>query len=325
MQIAKLITKALRHVQQVRRAVAILILTALALLIVCVPASPQTMSCAARGSASELLRKAVDRELKAHTDDHSRWMYEARADAAGKEQVKVVVETRQGDVDRLRSVDGQPITAEQQKQEDGRIARLLSKPDEQKRRNLIARFFAILPDAVTASYGESRGELVEIVFRPNRNFNPPSREARVVHDLEGRIWINCRENRLAEIEGHLIEAVKFGGSLIGDLEKGGEFHVRQSEVAPGHWEITFLHVNMRGKALLFKSISVQKHEVRLNFRRVADNWTLADAAEELQRQCTANSAANSDSQDPFASGIGTRRSPHPERPNEVPQKPGSPI
>jgi hypothetical protein len=45
----------------------------------------------------------------------------------------VVVQTREGYLDRLRLVNGQPITPEQEKQEDQRIARLLKKSDERKK------------------------------------------------------------------------------------------------------------------------------------------------------------------------------------------------
>jgi hypothetical protein len=45
----------------------------------------------------------------------------------------VVVQTREGYLDRLKFVNGQPITPEQEKQEDQRIARLLKKSDERKK------------------------------------------------------------------------------------------------------------------------------------------------------------------------------------------------
>lgn len=35
------------------------------------------------------------------------------------------------------------------------------------------------------------------------------------------------------LNGHLMEDVKFGGGLLGHLDKGGKFEVRQTEVAPG--------------------------------------------------------------------------------------------
>jgi hypothetical protein len=226
-------------------------------------------------------------------------MYEVEAGVSGKEQVNVAVQTREGYLDRLRFVNGQPITPEQGKQEDQRIARLLKNPAERKKQQRAQegdaqkteRLFKMLPDAVTASYGKRQGELVEILFKPNPHFHPPSHEAAVFHAMAGRIWINTRENRLVEIEGHLTSGVKFGGGLLGHLDKGGEFHVKQSEVAPGLWEITLLHVNMHGKALFFKTIAVQENEIRTTFQRVPDNLTLSEAAEQLQKQSTVKSAA----------------------------------
>jgi actin-related protein len=272
---------------------------AAAFLLFCIPAYAQNTSADAGLSTGEILRRVVNSELKAQANDHSHWMYQVKAGVSGKEEEKVVVQTREGYLDRLRLVNGQPITPEQEKQEDQRIARLLKKPDEQKKQQRAQeqdarqteRLFKMLPDAVTARYGKRQGELAEILFEPNPNFHPSSHEAVVFHSMAGRIWVNTRQNRLVEIEGRLTRAVKFGGGLLGHLDQGGEFHVKQSEVAPGHWEIALLHVNMRGKALFFKTIAVQQNEIRTNFQRVPDNLTLSQAAEQLQKQSTVKSAS----------------------------------
>jgi hypothetical protein len=72
--------------------------------------------------------------------------------------------------------------------------------------------------------------------------------------------------------------VKFAGGLLGHLEKGGQFSVKRAEIAPGVWELTDLAVSMRGKALLFKTISVQQKELHSEFQRVPNNLTLSEAA-----------------------------------------------
>ncbi len=102
--------------------------------------------------------------------------------------------------------------------------------------------------------------------------------------MAGELWVDVNQERLAAINGHLMEDVKFGGGLLGHLEKGGHFEVRQAEVAPGHWDMTFMAVDMKGKALLFKSIKVQQTEKRTDFQRVPDELTLAQAADILNRQ-----------------------------------------
>jgi hypothetical protein len=251
--------------------------------------------------ASVVLRRAVDGELKAQADDHSHWMYRVKESDGSIEKIKLVVESKDGELDRLQSVNGLPITAEEKRHEDQRIANLLHAPDRQKKRqraqsedaDQTERMFKVLPDALTVHYGERKGALVELLFEPNPTYHAWSREAVVFHAMEGRIWIDTKANRLAEIEGHLTRTVKFGGGLLGYLDKGGEFNVRQAEVAPGHWEVTLLHVNMHGKILFLRTISEQQHEVRFDYHLVANDLTLAQAAEELQKQCSIQSADSS--------------------------------
>jgi hypothetical protein len=48
--------------------------------------------------------------------------------------------------------------------------------------------------------------------------------------------------------------------------------------------MTALNVDMKGKALLFKTVGVQETENHSDFHRVQDNLTLAEAAGILNRQ-----------------------------------------
>jgi hypothetical protein len=240
--------------------------------------------------AGEFLRRVVAGELQAQADDHSHWAYQAKEEVAGRPEVKRVIETAQGNLDRLQSVSGQPIPKNEAKREQERIRKLVGDRNAQRKLERAQteddqrteHLFGVLPQAVLASYGARQNGLVEVLFKPNPNFHPSSREDAVFHAMEGRIWIE--RNRLAEIEGHLIRPVKFGGGLLGHLDQGGEFRVKQAEVAPGHWEITLLHVNMHGKALFFKTIGVQQNEVHYDFERVRDSLTLAEAAAQLEKQ-----------------------------------------
>ena len=135
-----------------------------------------------------------------------------------------------------------------------------------------------------SSYASRQADLVTLTFRPNPNFQPPSLEARVFHDMQGEMTVDIKQERLVALNGHLMEDVKFGGGLLGHLDKGGKFEVRQTEVAPGHWEMTALRVDMKGKALLFKTIGVQQAETHSDFSRVPDDLTLAEAAGILDKQ-----------------------------------------
>jgi hypothetical protein len=243
-------------------------------------------------SANELARKVVANELKVQDEDHGHWMYRLEKEESGKKHVQEILETNNGSLSQLLSIDGHPLDAKQQQKENQRMQRLVSHPDEQ--RNLQqasnrkaeqgARLFRILPDVFVFDYAGRQGDLVTLTFRPNPNFQPPFLEARVFHGMEGEMTVDTKQERLAALNGHLMEDVKFGGGLLGHLDKGGKFEVRQAEVALGHWEMTVLGVDMKGKALLFKTIGVQETENHSDFHRVPDGLTLTEAAGILNRQ-----------------------------------------
>jgi hypothetical protein len=55
--------------------------------------------------------------------------------------------------------------------------------------------------------------------------------------------------------------------------------LKRTEIAPGQWEVTQIAVNMRGKAVLVKNISVQQNELHADFQRVPNDLNLSDAAD----------------------------------------------
>jgi hypothetical protein len=254
-----------------------------------VPARPQSVPNSPV-SANDLVRRVVTNELT-FQDDHTNWMYRLEKEQYGKKQVAEIVETKEGSLSRLLSLNDLPLTAKQQMEEDQRVRELMtSRSAQQKlRRGLDAetlqgrRLFKMLPDAFVFSYAGGEGDLVKLSFRPNPSFHAPSMEARVFHDMEGEMWIDCKQERLAAFDGHLTQAVKFGFGLLGHLDKGGHFEVRQAEVVPGHWDMTNLSVEMTGKALMFATIGVQKKENHRDFHRVSDDLTLMQAADILDR------------------------------------------
>jgi hypothetical protein len=243
-------------------------------------------------AANDLARRVVTNELKFQDEDHAQWAYRQEKAESGKKQVSRIIETKDGDLSRLLSIDDQPLAAEQLQKENQRIQELVRNPVEQRKlrrtqntdKESGKRLFKMLPDAFVFNYAGREGDLIKLSFRPNLNFNPPSLDARVFHGMEGELWVEGKQERLAAINGHLMEDVKFGGGLLGHLDRGGHFEVRQVEVAAGHWEMAVMAVDMRGKALLFKTINVQQTETRSDFQRVPDDLTLTQAADILNGQ-----------------------------------------
>jgi hypothetical protein len=105
----------------------------------------------------------------------------------------------------------------------------------------------------------------------------------VFHHMSGNLSVNAKQLRLVQIAGTLMDEVKFGGGLLGHLDKGGSFSAHDSEIGPGIWDTAYLNVNMHGKVLFFHTIAVAEKEIRSEYRRVPDNLTLAQAAAILER------------------------------------------
>ena len=263
----------------------------IALLPACV-ALGQSSSAERTISANDLVRTVVANELKAQDENHGRWMYHVDREEQGRKKAKEVVQTGQGSLDRLIAVDGHWLNAKDQENERQRIANLVRNPAEQQKLEQAKRkdaeqckaFFKMIPDALTFRYAGRDGDMIKLSYRPNPSFQPPSREARVFHEMVGEMWVHEAQRRLVRIQGQLVADVKFASGLLGHLEKGGHFNVEQRELLPGQWDLTFMEVSMKGKALFFKTIAVEEKEYRSDFRTVPESLTLAEAADLLTRQ-----------------------------------------
>ncbi len=241
-------------------------------------------------SGNDLLRRVLDNEIQAQTADHTHWRYRSSSGSDKDCKKEEIIQTKDGEIGHLVLVGSRPLTVDEERKEEDRIEAILNNPEQQRKKQRDAaedakraeHVLRTLPQAVIATYGRREGDLQELNFKPHPSFSPSTREDQVLHALAGKIWVNTRENRLAEISGYLVETVKFGGGLLGYLEQGGQFVVKQSEVGSGHWEVTSLHVNMKGKALCFKTINVHQEQTNSDYERVSDDLTLAQGANELR-------------------------------------------
>ena len=154
------------------------------------------------------------------------------------------------------------------------------KRDAQKKQELLK----MLPEGFLYQYVGDEGRNIRLSFRANPRFRPPSREAKVFRAMQGTMLVDAREKRLVELRGELTRDVVFGWGIFGRLYAGGTFAVQQREVAPGHWKATLIDVQIRGKALFFKTISERQREVRSDFRQVSGNITLEQAAAMLKEE-----------------------------------------
>ena len=241
-------------------------------------------------SAQELVKQVVYNELQANQNDHTHWMYRDSDTVPSKSTVKLVVETPDGTVSKLILLNGHPLTAQQQAQNDTRMESILTDPsvlakqrkssahDDQQAVSLMK----MLPDGFLWSYaGESDGKIT-LDFKPNPAFQPPTYASRVFAAMAGQMVVDEAQKRLMVLSGKLIQTVEFGWGIFGQMDKGGTFRVVRSQVGPGHWEITETHVHIQGHMLIFKSINEQEDEITSDYKETPSSMTLSEAIEKLK-------------------------------------------
>jgi hypothetical protein len=223
-----------------------------------------------------LVREILQNELGAQADDHSLWCYRKLTDKDGKQQLFAACQTKALEIDRLMAVNGKPLTEQQWNQENQRIEQLLNnrsqlKKEKQQQREdgeQATRLLRMVPDAFLFQQESSEADRITLHFTPNPTFRASGASEMVFHHMEGTLTLDVKQKRLVEISGRLNSEVKFAGGLLGHLDKGGTFYVKQQEVDPGCWEMTRMDVQMNGRVLFFKTISVRTREIDTDFHAV---------------------------------------------------------
>jgi len=236
--------------------------------------------------AKEIVRTAMQAELDADKNDHTRWRYrDGKKD--GIDTVSIVVETKDGSVRRVIMRNGQPLSEAEARAEDERVRRFIHDSDKlaKQRRDgaqdgkNAEELLRMLPEAFTWKLVSEDEQKYTLHFDPNPNFSPPDMKGRVLGTMAGTLVVSKPENRIETISGKLTQDVTIGWGLLGRLHEGGTFRVERRQVAPGFWQIVETHVHIEGKALFFKTIGEQQDEVQTEFTQVPEGTTLEQAVE----------------------------------------------
>jgi hypothetical protein len=244
-------------------------------------------------SANELVREAIHNEL--NDNDPTHYMYRLVKKTPDGSETREVIETRDLIVARLLARNGEPLTPEEQQKEDQRLRRLLTDSsylrskqksqheDDQRTRRMVQA----LPDAFVYQYlgvkPQLNGQLVVLYFKPNPNYDAPSRELQVYSGMAGTMEISLPARRLALIDATLFRDVTFGWGIFGRLNEGGRFLVEQSRVHDHHWEPTHMVLHFDGKVLLFKTLKIRQDQTTSGYRPVPA-MSVAQALEFLKQQ-----------------------------------------
>jgi hypothetical protein len=236
-----------------------------------------------------IVRQAVQTELVASQNDHSRWIYYDVDRKPGETTSQWVAETSAGSLQRVLSEKGRTLAPEAQR---NGMERFIHDPSAQARQRKSgehddrqsADMLRLLPDAFTWSVSGTRDHVILLHFRPDPGFKPPSWEARVFAAMEGDMQVESTQHRIVSLRGKLVHDVRFCGGLCGSLSSGGTFDVERRAIGPSIWQIVATHVHIHGTALLFKNISQEEDDVKTRFQPLPADISLQQAENELLKQ-----------------------------------------
>lgn len=247
------------------------------------------------GSADQLVKRAVETQLK-DPGGNLHFMYRIHHQTPERDEVREVLETSDGTLARLIMTDGKPLSADQQRAEQDRLNRYINDPSQwQQRRkrqkedeDRSNKMLAALPNAFLYTYdgtesGPNGEPWARLTFKPNPNFQAPSRELRVFEGMEGKMWVDVAANRLVRMQAKLIRDVDFGWGILGRLYHGGSFEIEQRDIGNGRWDVVKTVLNFDGKELMLKSLHIKDTETLSDFHRVPEKLTLAEAIKMLNQ------------------------------------------
>ena len=240
-------------------------------------------------SANDLMKDVVANELTDRTE-HSNWMYRVTKVVEQQSLTQLEVETKDGPVHRLLTINDAPLDSAQQQRETMRQEQLVRDPGQQlavKKQNdadelRLENFVRLLPSAFLFEYDGWDGPDMRLSFRPNPAFVPPTMESKALQSMAGTILVSPQQKRLARMNGHLVENVDFGFGILGRIAKGGTFEIERIQVSSSHWKTHLVDIHVNGRMLLFKTISKQQHETRSEFESVSKDLDLRQAEVLLQ-------------------------------------------
>src|SRR5215467_5461801 len=219
---------------------------------------------------SDLVREAIAQEVSAANQSQTKHMFRSRRQTPKGSQTHLYVETNDAMAGMLIAVNDQPLSEQQLQAERNHLFWLSGNPEalrkkrarEKEDADRTLRILKAIPDAFRYEYagketgipglGKAGDELIKLNFTPNPGYSPPSHVEQVLEGMQGELLIDTRARRIAKIEGTLFRGVSFGWGIIGHLDKGGHFMVKQGDLGlgDGEWGITEISMDIMGKILL---------------------------------------------------------------------------
>jgi hypothetical protein len=218
-----------------------------------------------------------------HKDSYLRYRMETVNERG--DQVRDVIESKDGTVARLILKDGKPLTPEQDKAERQRLNDMIASPtayakhvkNGESEKKMADTLAPLMADAMINSYTPGQpqsgrnGGAPEIVldYKPNPKFVPPNTEAQALTGLEGRVWIDAKTHYVVRMEGKIFRGVNFGWGMLAHIYPGGTVEMNQTDVGGNRWVFTDFSMQLSVRALMVKRLDIHSTAKSSNYQTLS--------------------------------------------------------
>jgi len=239
-----------------------------------------------------MVRTVLQTELNAAQDPGHPMQYRLHKMSPRLATTKLIVETKDGDVARLVSINDGPLSPQDEQNEQIRLQGLLNDPSLQRHRQQreqgdtqrARKVMRALPDAFLYTFAgladTPQGPSYRLSFQPNPKFDPQDLEAQVLKGMAGEMWIDVAQRRVTRLEGKRIHDVDYGWGILGKLDQGGTLLLEQADVGNHQWRTTHMVLVMNARFLI-KTVKLDTTLELSQFEPVATGMTYQQAIQKL--------------------------------------------
>jgi hypothetical protein len=198
---------------------------------------------------------------------------------------------------KLVQIDDKPLSEKEQKKEDEKLEKFLSKrrneseDDRRKRTEKESKELeegrAFVRDVQNAYdfrlVGEEKisGEDAWIIeATPRKDFKPTQPHADILKKIKGRMWIEKKEYNWVKVEAEATDTISFGLFLF-RIHPGSRFVLETSHINNELWAMHRLYINGSARIALFKNESIDQEDVFSNFKKFTSTVKILPGIKEV--------------------------------------------
>jgi hypothetical protein len=240
---------------------------------------------------NQLIADACNNERR-QRKQNTLWASQVERRSAGHVYREKEIDTVDGPVHYLLSVDGHEPSPSELEEDNDRLrelrdnstARLRLKKNREAEEKKVDDLLRVIPDVFLFEDQGDQGGLEKLAFHPNPSYRPTTYEETALHALSGVVLIDLAEKRLARFSGTLTQQVSFAHGLLGHLNKGGMIEVNRVRLSPGLWGTSLFRTDFDGRFAVFKNIGKHLNETRDDFEPVPPDTNIQRALEQIERK-----------------------------------------